>query len=82
MDKAITRSQLRERTFVMLFCKEFHNLDEMSEQIAYYLANFEDLSAIDREQIRSRTEDVLGKIEELDEKYLIVKMDMLLKIYY
>lgn len=40
----MTRTQIRENTFKLLFCKEFHDVEEMEEQFRLYLEDFEKVS--------------------------------------
>ena len=64
----LTQHEIRERIFAMIFCNEFRNEDEMPEQLAFYLENFDDMTAINREKIRSKASDVIAKKDELDNK--------------
>lgn len=80
----MTRSELREHCFKMLFCADFYPADETGEQIGHYFESpVEDettpdgvetilhkveLDMHDMEYLRKKTEDILGKISDLDEK--------------
>ena len=64
----MSRSDLREKTFVLLYCKEFHDRDDMPSQIAMYLENFEMLSDEDKSVIEQRALAVMDEIPSLDQK--------------
>ena len=64
----MSRREIREHLFRMLFHKEFYNEDELEEQIALY---FENLEKTPREEEISQVTDrfyaTLDKIPEIDE---------------
>lgn len=68
----MTRRQLRENTFCLLFDREFHPGKEFEEQINLYLENFSDLGISsdlkeeEKEEIRQRAKMVASAAEELD----------------
>lgn len=74
----MTRSELRENVFKMLFRAEFHSAEDMGNQIALFQDGFydlreEDLKAItlkgeEIEEIKSRTMAVVDRIKDIDEK--------------
>jgi len=64
----MSRSDLREKTFVLLYCKEFHDRNDMPSQIAMYLENFEMLSDEDKSVIEQRALAVMDEIPSLDQK--------------
>ena len=64
----MSRSDLREKTFVMLYCKEFHDKDDMPSQIAMYLENFEKISDEEKSFIEERAIAVMDETSSLDEK--------------
>jgi len=64
----LSQRELRERVFAMVFCNEFRDKEEMPEQLAYYFANFEEMSALDREKIRSKAEAIINSKDSLDER--------------
>ena len=37
----MNRTEIRENTFKLLFCKEFHSKEEMGEQYKLYMESFE-----------------------------------------
>lgn len=64
----MSRSELREKTFVMLYCKEFHDKDDMPSQIAMYLENFEKISEEEQTFIEERVLSIMDEIPALDQK--------------
>lgn len=76
------RAQMRENTFKLLFCKEFHNVEEMEEQYRLYLDDMEKLideqEAIipdslvitdsEKEYITSKVNRIIEKTAAIDEK--------------
>ena len=52
----------------MLYCKEFHDKDDMPSQIAMYLENFEKVSEDEKDFIEKRAFAVMDEIPSLDEK--------------
>ena len=80
----MTRSKLREHCFKMLFCADFHPAEEKEEQLDLYFQepSEDDTTTEGKELIvhsvtmnpeeeaylKKRTEDVMGKIPQLDEK--------------
>lgn len=74
----MTRRELRENVFKMLFRVEFHNTSEMEGQLGllgegFYTLKEDDLKEIalkdsEVEEISERTNKVMGKIAEIDAK--------------
>lgn len=62
------RSELREHLFLMLFCKDFHETEELEEQAKLYLESLEEPKAKDMEYLEKRFADVLKFVEEIDSK--------------
>lgn len=63
----MTRRELRENTFKMLFRKEFHEETEMEEQFALFMDSFDTpVGEEDRNFIHKRVEEILSKIDEID----------------
>lgn len=62
------RRELREHIFRLLFRREFHNAEEMTEQEDFYLEYLGQIGDGDRDYIRSKTEAVMEKMSDLDEK--------------
>lgn len=80
----MTRTQMRENTFKLLFCKEFHDKEDMDEQFRLYLDDFEKvtdgeseifsdedrefISEDEKQYITERVNKVIELTQELDEK--------------
>ena len=62
----MTRRELRENTFVMLFHKEFHDIDEMKEQFELYFEKKAPMSEKDETYVSERVYDILSKLNEID----------------
>lgn len=62
----MTRRELRENTFVMLFHKEFHNIEEMDEQFELYFEKKAPMSEKDETYVSERVYDVISKLNEID----------------
>lgn len=64
----MTRVQIRENTFKLLFCKEFHDVDEMDEQCRLYFDEIENITEEDKEYITERVNSIVEKTDEIDKK--------------
>lgn len=62
----MTRRGLREQVFMMLFRVEFHDMEEMSEQISMYEEAVEQCSDKDKEYITNKVNNIVAKLEEID----------------
>ncbi len=62
----MTRRELRENTFVMLFHKEFHDIEEMKEQFELYFEKKAPMSEKDETYVSERVYDILSKLNEID----------------
>lgn len=62
----MTRRELRENTFIMLFHKEFHDIEEMREQCELYAEKLESMKEEDEKYICDRVFKVIEKLDELD----------------
>ena len=62
----MTRRELRENTFIMLFHKEFHDIDEMKEQFELYFEKKAPMSEKDETYVSERVYDILSKLNEID----------------
>lgn len=71
----MTRRELRENTFILLFHREFHETDEMEEQFSLFMEEYNDLqteefkniSNKDRSFIHDRVFDIIPRLNEIDE---------------
>lgn len=64
----MTRRELREYTFQVLFRVEFHSEDEYKEQLNLFFDGIEDISDSDREFITNRFKNISEKTAEIDAK--------------
>lgn len=62
----MTRRQLREIIFKILFKLEFNKVDEMTEQIAFSLDDIEDISEKDVAYITDKTNKIISLICDVD----------------
>ena len=67
----MNRQQIRENIFKLLYCQEFHNLDEMPAQNRLYFENNEELKVVnddDAEYISSKAMEVAKRFKDIDSK--------------
>ena len=62
----MSRREMREHIFRLIFRMDFHPEDEMTEQEDLYLDNLVGLSEEERQYIQSKADAVRGMKEELD----------------
>ncbi|NLO10180.1 MAG: transcription antitermination factor NusB [Clostridiales bacterium] len=62
----MTRREIREHIFLMLFRKEFYEREDLPEQIDIYLAQLEDPSTKDKQYLNNRLFAILEKVDEID----------------
>lgn len=62
----MTRKELREHIFKMVFQLEFNVLDDMPEHLKLYLEEIEDAADKDIEYIQNKYEAIAAKVEEID----------------
>ncbi len=62
----MTRRELRENTFKMLFHKEFHDEAALEEQYTLFVDTLEDMSEEDNEYVHSRVFDIISKLDDID----------------
>ena len=62
----MTRSELREHVFKMLFQIEFNDEADMPEHLQYYLDTLEDAKEKDREYMQKKYKAVNSHTEEID----------------
>ena len=63
----MSRHNLRENIFKILFKVEFNSIDEMDEQIEFSLDEIENLSDEDKAYITDKTEKIISLIGVIDE---------------
>ena len=61
----MTRRALREQVFMMLFSVDFHDTEEMTEQVDLF-DEAEECSEKDKEYILTKFNNILEKIDEID----------------
>lgn len=62
----MSRRELREQIFKMLFRIEFHEGMEFEEQMQLFLEEEEEISKEDSEYIRNKYENIVEHLEEID----------------
>ena len=62
----MTRRELRENVFMMLFRVEFHEEDEMPEQLVLFEEELENLKEKDSAYINHKCNEIFAKLPELD----------------
>ena len=62
----MTRREIREQVFILLFISGFYSEEERQEQLSLYLDSLEELDDADRAVIRQKTCHVLEKTDEID----------------
>lgn len=77
MVSVMTRTQLRENTFKLLFCKEFHNKEDMEEQFKLYLADFEKVSDGESEIFSDKDREF---ISEEEKQYITEKVNKIIEL--
>lgn len=64
----MTRSEMREHVFKLIFRVPFHDKNELREQIDYYFDDLTDVNEKDYEYIKNKALIVCELSDELDEK--------------
>lgn len=62
----MTRRELREQIFYMLFRVEFHEVEEMPEQFSMYEEMLVRCSEKDTTYIKDKVNDIVSHVEEID----------------
>ena len=62
----MTRREMREHTFRLLFLKEFYNEEDLGSQVRLYLEEFEDMPEEAKEELGTRVRQIYTRVEELD----------------
>ena len=63
----MTRRQLRENVFKILFRVDFHEEDNLQEQLDLYIEELEDVKEADSVYISNKCKEIFSKISEIDE---------------
>jgi len=64
----MNRVKIRENTFKLLFCKEFHGVEDMEEQCRLYFEELDNYTEDDQTLVTDRVNDIISKTEEIDAK--------------
>ena len=62
----MTRRELREQVFIMLFGAEFHDAQEMPEQMRLYRQLQEEWSEADSAYISGKCGDIMARLPQID----------------
>jgi len=62
----MTRRELRENIFSLLFRVEFNEPEEMPEQIDIFINDLPKVSEAERDEIRNKVKDIIDKIPDID----------------
>lgn len=62
----MTRREIREHMFLMLFRKDFHEANELNEQVEMYISQIEKPSLEDYAYLTKRFQSVVEHLEEID----------------
>lgn len=68
----MSRRELREHLFLMLFRRDFYETEELKEQMELYLEQLEKPSEKDLVYLEKKFQTVIEHMEELDEKISFV----------
>ena len=63
----VTRRELREHIFLMLFRKEFYKADELKEQIELYIADLKEPTVEEYAYLTGRLNAIVDKLGEIDQ---------------
>ncbi len=62
----MTRREIREHIFLMLFRRDFHEANELNEQMELYISELEKPTLEEYAYLTSRFQAVVEKIDEID----------------
>lgn len=62
----MTRREIREHIFLMLFRKDFHEVSELKEQMDLYISELEEPSSEEDTYLTTRFQAVVEKLDEID----------------
>ncbi len=65
-EDGMSRRELRENLFRMLFLKDFHEEEELKEQIQLYFEMMEEPSEKDCQYLNTRFKQIVEKLQEID----------------
>lgn len=64
----MTRREMREHTFRLLFLKEFYEDADLKEQVRLYLDEFDDIPDDSKGELRARAERIYTQVPGLDQQ--------------
>ena len=62
----MTRREIREHIFLMLFRKDFHEASELKEQMDLYISELEEPSLEEDTYLTTRFQSIVEKLDEID----------------
>ena len=62
----MTRREIRENVFKMLFRAEFHEVEDMKEQVALFDEELSDVKEDELSYMKSKCNEILSRIPEID----------------
>ena len=68
MRRKMSRREIREHIFKLLFLAEFHEREELEEQVRLYLAQHEEIKDEDLNYITTKYHKILNLLQEIDAK--------------
>lgn len=63
----MTRREIREHIFLMLFRKDFYETGELKEQVEFYLAELEQPTMEEYSYLTERFNSVIDKLDQIDQ---------------
>ncbi|NLK27564.1 MAG: transcription antitermination factor NusB [Clostridiales bacterium] len=63
----MTRREIREHIFLMLFRKDFYNIEELNEQMKLYMEELVEPETKENLYITERFQSIVDKLEEIDQ---------------
>lgn len=63
----MTRREIREHIFLMLFRKEFHKAEELNEQMELYISEIKEPTVEEYSYLTNRFQKVLDNLESIDQ---------------
>lgn len=62
----MTRREMRDHVFKLLFIRDFHDLEETDEQFELYMQHFPAITETECDEIKKRFNDVIIHIDRID----------------
>lgn len=63
----MSRREIREHIFLMLFRKDFHNSEDLLDQINIYLSQLQEPTTEERSYLNNRFQAILQKLGDIDD---------------